>query len=133
LGGYSWRKNDFKVGDNMDKLLNYFKLLSDETRLRIMVLLYHNEFCVCQLTGITGISQPNVSKHLGRLRDMGLVKDEKKEQYTFYSLNMEDKLFEDILGKIVDSIEKYPVLKSDIEKSKAAAKYIELINMRKSE
>ncbi len=63
----------------MDKLLNYFKLLSDETRLRIMVLLYHGgEFCVCQITGITGISQPNVSKHLARLRDMGLVKDEKK-------------------------------------------------------
>ena len=54
----------------MDKLLNYFKLLSDETRLRIMVLLYHGEFCVCQITGITGISQPNVSKHLARLRDM---------------------------------------------------------------
>ncbi len=83
----------------MDKLINYFKLLSDETRLRIMVLLYHNEFCVCQMTGITGISQPNVSKHLARLRDMGLVKDEKKEQYTFYSLNIEDKLFEDILTK----------------------------------
>ncbi|NLV76941.1 MAG: winged helix-turn-helix transcriptional regulator [Tissierellia bacterium] len=115
----------------MDKLLNYFKLLSDETRLRIMVLLYHGEFCVCQITGITGISQPNVSKHLARLRDMGLVKDEKKEQYTFYSLNLEDKIFEDILGKIVENVEKYPVLKLDLEKSKAAAKYIELANMKK--
>ena len=115
----------------MDKLLNYFKLLSDETRLRIMVLLYYNEFCVCQLTGITGVSQPNVSKHLARLRDMGLVKDEKKEQYTFYSLNMEDKLFEEILEKIVGNIEEYPVLKSDLEKSKAAAKYIELANICK--
>lgn len=115
----------------MDKLLNYFKLLSDETRLRIMALLYHGEFCVCQITGITGISQPNISKHLARLRDMGLVKDEKKEQYTFYSLNLEDKLFEDILGKIVENVEKYPVLKLDLEKSKAAAKYIELANMKK--
>lgn len=115
----------------MDKLLNYFKLLSDETRLRIMALLYHGEFCVCQITGITGISQPNVSKHLARLRDMGLVKDEKKEQYTFYSLNLEDKLFEDILGKIVENVEEYPVLKLDLEKSKAAAKYIELANMKK--
>ena len=115
----------------MDKLINYFKLLSDETRLRIMVLLYHNEFCVCQITGITGISQPNISKHLARLRDMGFVKDEKKEQYTFYSLSIEDKLFEDILGKIVSNVENYPVLKSDIEKSKAAAKYIELANMNK--
>ncbi|WP_312906978.1 ArsR/SmtB family transcription factor [Tissierella praeacuta] len=115
----------------MYKLTNYFKLLSDETRLRIMVLLFHNEFCVCQITGITGISQPNVSKHLARLRDMGLVKDEKKEQYTFYSLNIEEKLFEDILEKIVSNVKDYPILKSDIEKSKAAAKYIELTSMNK--
>ncbi|HFL3828435.1 TPA: ArsR/SmtB family transcription factor [Clostridioides difficile] len=114
----------------MDKLLNYFKLLSDETRLRIMVLLFHKEFCVCQITGITGVSQPNISKHLARLRDMGLVKDEKKEQYTFYSLNIEDKLFEDILEKIVDNVDQYPILKSDLEKSKAAEKYIELMNMK---
>ena len=58
----------------MNKLLNYFKVLSDETRLRIMVLLFHNELCVCQLTGITGISQPNVSKHLAKLRDIGISK-----------------------------------------------------------
>lgn len=115
----------------MDKLLNYFKLLSDETRLRIMVLLFHNEFCVCQITGITGISQPNVSKHLARLRDMGIVKDERKEQYIFYSLNIEDKLFEDILEKIIDNVANYPILRLDLEKSKAAAKYIELANMRK--
>ncbi|TJX15340.1 winged helix-turn-helix transcriptional regulator [Tissierella creatinini] len=110
----------------MDRLTNYFKVLSDETRLRIMVLLHHNEYCVCQLTGITGISQPNVSKHLAKLRDMGFVKDERKDQYTFYSLNIEDKLFEDILQKIVDRIEDYPTLRLDIEKSKAANKYIEL-------
>lgn len=110
----------------MDKLLNYFKLLSDETRLRIMVLLYHNELCVCQITGITEISQPNVSKHLARLRDMGMVKDKRKEQYIFYSLAFEDKLFDDILEKIIDNIEDYPVLKSDIEKSREAAKYVDL-------
>jgi ArsR family transcriptional regulator len=115
----------------MDKLLNYFKVLSDETRLRIMVLLFHNEFCVCQITGITGISQPNVSKHLAKLRDMGLVKDERKEQYIFYSLNIEEKLFEDILEKIIENIEDYPTLRLDIEKSKAAAKYIELSSMNK--
>lgn len=115
----------------MEKLTNYFKLLSDETRLRIMVLLFHNEFCVCQITGITGLSQPNVSKHLARLRDMGLVKDERKEKYTFYSLNIQEKLFEDILQDIVDNIQDYTTLRLDIEKSKAAAKYIELANMKK--
>ncbi|HHV39591.1 MAG TPA: winged helix-turn-helix transcriptional regulator [Tepidimicrobium sp.] len=115
----------------MDNLMNYFKLLSDETRLRIMVILFHGEFCVCQLTGITGISQPNVSKHLARLRDMGLVKDERKEQYIFYSLNIKDKVFEDILIKIVDNIDNYPTLRLDIEKSKGAERYIELMEMKK--
>ena len=115
----------------MDRLTNFFKILSDETRLRIMVLLFHRELCVCQLTGITGISQPNVSKHLARLRDMGLVKDERKEQYTFYSLNIQDKVFKDILEKVVENVDNYPVLKLDIEKSKAAAKYMELASKGK--
>ncbi|HZK32970.1 MAG TPA: metalloregulator ArsR/SmtB family transcription factor [Tissierellaceae bacterium] len=114
----------------MEKLTNYFKLLSDETRLRIMVLLFHNEFCVCQLTGITGISQPNVSKHLARLRDMGLVKDERKEQYTFYSLNIKDELFESILEDIVLNIKDYSILTSDIKESANAEKYIELEKMK---
>lgn len=115
----------------MEKLTNYFKLFSDETRLRILVLLFHNEFCVCQLTGITGLSQPNVSKHLAKLRAMGLVKDERKEQYTFYSLSIKEKLFEDILEDIVKNIQDYPILRLDVEKSKAAAKYIELESMKK--
>ncbi|SHH97361.1 ArsR/SmtB family transcription factor [Sporanaerobacter acetigenes] len=114
----------------MDKLLNCFKILSDETRLRIMVLLYRREFCVCQLCGITGIPQPNVSKHLAKLRDMGFVKDERKEQYIFYSLNIEGELFENILQNIVDNVEDYPILKKDLEKSKAAEKYIELANKK---
>jgi len=133
LGKGSGKRNEVKIerNDYMDKLLNYFKLLSDETRLRVMVLLFHRELCVCQICGITGISQPNISKHLARLRDIGLVKDERKEQYTFYSLNIEDRLLEKILQEIVDNIEEYPILKLDIEKSKVAAKYIELTNMMK--
>lgn len=110
----------------MNKLTNYFKLLSDDTRLRIMVLLFHNEFCVCQITGITGISQPNVSKHLARLRDMGLVIDERKEQYTFYTLNIQDTLFKEILECIVLNIKNYPILEADVEKSKSAGEFIEL-------
>lgn len=108
----------------MDKLTNYFKLLSDPTRLRLLVLLDQKDLCVCQLTGITGISQPNVSKHLARLRDMGLVKDERREQYTYYTLSIENKLFEGILEDIVDNLEEYPHLKSDLDRSKEAEKYL---------
>lgn len=109
----------------VEKLINFLKLLSDETRLRIMVLLYHQELCVCELCGVMDISQPNVSKHLAKMRDMGFVKDEKREQYVFYSLNIENEIFKNILMNIVDNLENYQVLKSDIEKSKDIEKYLE--------
>ncbi|GIM27568.1 transcriptional regulator [Clostridium polyendosporum] len=109
----------------MDKLTNFFKILSDETRLRILILLYHKKLCVCEMCGITGESQPKISKHLAKLRDMGLVKDERREQFIFYYLNIDDKVFKDILKNIVDKLENYPVIKSDVEKSKDAEKYLE--------
>jgi ArsR family transcriptional regulator len=109
----------------MDKLMNFFKILSDETRLRIMVLLYHRELCVCQLCGILDISQPNVSKHLAKMRDMGFVKDERKEQYVFYSLTIEDKIFKNILQNIVDNIEEHSILIDDIKNIREADKYFE--------
>jgi ArsR family transcriptional regulator len=109
----------------VEKLINFLKLLSDETRLRIMVLLYHQELCVCELCGVMDISQPNVSKHLAKMRDMGFVKDEKREQYVFYSLNIEDEIFKNILNNIVANIEDYQILKSDMEKSKDIEKYLE--------
>ena len=67
----------------MSQLINLFKLLSDESRLRIIMMLYHQELCVCQLTGILEISQPTISKNLSKLRDLNLVKDTRKEKFVF--------------------------------------------------
>lgn len=114
----------------MEKLTDFFKMLSDETRLRILVLLHHRELCVCQLTGITGISQPNISKHLAKLRDMGFVRDERKEQYTFYYLDLEHEQDAQVLQIIADNIREYPKLKLDIEKSRAADRFIELMSAK---
>lgn len=108
----------------MDKLTDFFKVLSDETRLRILILLYHKKLCVCEMCGITGESQPKISKHLAKLRDMGFVKDERQEQFIFYDLNLNDKVYKDIIEMIIDNINEYPELKSDIEKCKDAEKYI---------
>lgn len=111
---------------HVDKLTDFFKLLSDETRLRILILLFHKKLCVCEIYGIMGESQPKVSKHLAKLRDLGLVKDERQEQFIYYYLTIENQLFEDILQKIVDNIDDYPVLKSDIEKINSTESFIEM-------
>ncbi|GLC31899.1 ArsR/SmtB family transcription factor [Clostridium omnivorum] len=108
----------------MDKLTDFFKILSDETRVRILVLLYHKKLCVCQLCGIMGETQPKISKHLSKLRDMGFVKDERKEQFIYYYLNLEDKLFEGVLKDIVENIDKYENLKKDIERLSSAEVFL---------
>jgi ArsR family transcriptional regulator len=104
----------------MYKLTDLFKVLSDETRLRILVLLYNKELCVCQLQGILEEeSQPKISKHLGKLRDMGFVNDERKEKFIYYYLNDNDML-KDILKSIIENYGKYEVIKDDLERLKNA-------------
>ncbi|WP_040215184.1 ArsR/SmtB family transcription factor [Clostridium polynesiense] len=110
----------------MESLTDFFKLLSDDTRLRILVLLYHKKLCVCQLQGIMGESQPKISKHLAKLRDLGIVQDERQEQFIYYYLNIKDKLFESILKSVVDNIEAYEVLKRDIENLNDAEVFLKL-------
>lgn len=108
----------------MEKLTDFFKILSDETRVRILVLLYHKKLCVCQMCGIMEETQPKISKHLAKLRDMGFVKDERKEQFIYYYLNFDNKLFEGVLKDIVSNIENYDTLKNDLEKITTAEKFL---------
>ena len=63
------------------------RVLGDETRLRMLHLLRKRALCVCDLMEILGISQPNASQHLNRLRSAGLVTCERRAQWMFYRLN----------------------------------------------
>ncbi len=114
----------------MEKLLNTFKVLSDETRIRILVMLFHKKLCVCELCGVLGESQPKVSKHLAKLRDMGYVKDERQEQFIFYCLSSTDKVLKAILQDIMDNLEAYPSLQRDLEQLDNVEKYIEACKTR---
>ncbi len=73
----------------MEKWLKIFKALGDEKRLRIVALLYQHGFCVSALAKILDISDAAVSQHIRILRDVGLLKGEKRGGYTFYEVNLE--------------------------------------------
>nr|WP_272899215.1 metalloregulator ArsR/SmtB family transcription factor [Caldalkalibacillus salinus] len=64
-----------------------FKALGDPTRLKMVALLNHRDFCICELVPIFQISQPAISKHMHRLKETGLVREERRRQWVFYSLN----------------------------------------------
>lgn len=63
-----------------------FRLLGDEARLRLVRVLARDRFNVTELTGILGLAQSGVSRHLGLLKDAGLVAEEKDGAYTYYRL-----------------------------------------------
>ncbi len=65
-----------------------FRLLSDETRLRCLLLLAQaGELCVCELTHATGAAQPKISRHLALLREAGLVLDRRQGLWIHYRLH----------------------------------------------
>ena len=97
----------------MTQLINMFKILSDETRLRIIILLAQKEICVCELSYILEVSQPNISKNLSKLRDMNLVTSERKEKFIFYKLKNENKILTHIVRDVLDNLEDYPQLVID--------------------
>jgi SAM-dependent methyltransferase len=61
-----------------------FRLLGDEARLRILRLLTVERLNVTELTGILGIAQSGVSRHLGLLKDAGLIVEEREGGYTYF-------------------------------------------------
>jgi ArsR family transcriptional regulator, arsenate/arsenite/antimonite-responsive transcriptional repressor len=74
----------------MNSLLpeTYFKSLSDETRLRCLMLLYkEGELCVCELTAALELSQPKISRHLAPLRHNGILQDSRVGQWVYYKIN----------------------------------------------
>lgn len=67
---------------------SFFRALSDATRLRCLLLLLTEErLCVCEFVHALDLSQPRVSRHLGHLRDLGIVTDERRGQWVHYCLS----------------------------------------------
>lgn len=81
-------------GLEIEKTSTVLKLLGDKTRLSMMKLLEKHECCVCEFVEIFNISQSAISQHLRKLRDVGLVKEQRKGQWIFYSLNQTSDLYE---------------------------------------
>lgn len=93
-----------ELSDQLEKdLVQVFKLLSDETRLRVlMYLVREGELHVTALCDKLGQSQPAVSHHLALLRVAGLIEARRDGKHNFYSVRA--KHFQRLLTEIFASI-----------------------------
>jgi ArsR family transcriptional regulator len=89
------------------ELAQVFKLLSDETRLRILFYLaQNNELHVTDLCNRLGQSQPAVSHHLALLRVSGLIESRREGKHNFYSVRTDH--FGDLLLSLFSAAGEVP-------------------------
>ncbi len=65
---------------------DFFKVMSDSTRMRIMTALDSGEMCVCDLSEVLGMTKSAISHQLKVLKDAELVKFRREGKNVFYSL-----------------------------------------------
>ena len=101
----------------MNRLIQLFKALSDEARLRILnLILETGELCVCDIQRVLGFTQTKVSRHLAYLKHSGILQDRRLGGWMMYSLANQDEPAAKILFKeLRDLFKDEPVLNSDID------------------
>lgn len=90
-----------------------FKAFSDESRVRIMHLLYQNkEMCISDIEHTLEFTQTKTSRHITYLKNSGLLSYRKHDSYVFYFIKEE--VYE-IVHQIIKFLEKDQQLKNDLE------------------
>ena len=68
-------------------MIDIFKALSEESRLRIISLLMEGEMCVCEIESCLKMTQSNASRHLTVLRKCGILDSYKQAQWAYFRIN----------------------------------------------
>jgi len=93
------------------------KVLSDETRIRILKILEEKPSYLCQITAILGFSPSTVSTHLSKLKQFGFVKDKREGAKVLFSLSEpESGELRRIFREVLKAADSWETVKRDIEK-----------------
>lgn len=68
-------------------IVEILKALADETRIRILNLLYRETLCVCDLEEILKLSQSNASRHITKLKNAKIIVGNKQAQWIYYRID----------------------------------------------
>jgi DNA-binding transcriptional ArsR family regulator len=104
--------------------LNIAKALSDENRVRVLMMLSRGELCVCQLIEMLGLAPSTVSKHMSILRQARLVEARKEGKWMYYRLPGEDSPKEAVqaIEWVKDNLAKDKRIKADAKEVKRVCK-----------
>lgn len=76
----------------MSSIVKSLRLVADETRLRLLLLLMQDELSVVEIQEVLGMGQSRISSHLAQLRQAGLVQDRRAGKNIYYALGENEAL-----------------------------------------
>jgi ArsR family transcriptional regulator, arsenate/arsenite/antimonite-responsive transcriptional repressor len=107
----------------MEQIIQTFKALSEEMRLRIMMLLIHGELCVCDLMAIFNEPQSKVSRHLAYLKHSGLLQSKRVGVWMHYLLKESlDEISRSQLNFMKDQLGRQALFENDFKKMEEVKK-----------
>ena len=94
-----------------------YPAIAHEIRLRCLLLLVeHEELCVCELTHAIGAAQPTISRHLAYLREAELVSDRREGLWIHYRINPELPVWvSNVLQETADGVKGVAPFAQDLE------------------
>ena len=96
MSAFRQQKMCIRDRDILVDLAELFKVLGDQTRIKIIFILFKEEMCVCDIAELVGMTQSAISHQLRVLKQARLVKFRKEGKTVFYSLD------DDHITKIFD-------------------------------
>jgi ArsR family transcriptional regulator len=100
MGSYSCCSPSSNDSKQITSLAGTLKLVSEESRLKLLCMLRRGEHCVCELMDHAGMSQSLISHHLSDLKEAGIVIDDKRGLRVYYALTEKGKHITNLLFSI---------------------------------
>lgn len=102
-------------------MIEILKLIGNENRLRVLNILYKNgKTCVCVLEESLSLNQSNLSRHLNKMKNAGIITGEKRAQWVDYSLAQDFLKGNSYLVEILDRLND-EIFKEDLKKVKCTS------------
>ena len=86
----------------MKEIAELLKILGDESRLRVLLMLKIRPLCVCEIHEVLDIALSTISQHLKLMKSSGYITDHKEGRWVIYSLNEKN----DFVKRMVGFLEK---------------------------
>lgn len=79
-------KSEMLDDDILINMADFYKALSDSTRIKIINALYISEMCVCDISVLLNMTKSAISHQLKNLKELNLIKSRKQGKEVYYSL-----------------------------------------------